>query len=131
MAKHVFSKMAADVTYHRWEQGGDIQKPVQSVTIKGGAGVADRRLVTPLGVHTEVTDEEYEILKNDGIFKLHLEKGAVTVENRNADPDKVAANMATDADPSSPLTPSDYEETEAEKKAGIKKRGPKPKGVKK
>ena len=110
MAKnlHVFSKMSASVKYIDWIKGGaDLPSQGKTVFIKGGAGVATKHLITPLGVHTEVTPEEAEILKRNHVFQLHLKNGAVVIQESKADPEKVVGDMGAD-DPSAPLTPADF-----------------------
>ena len=105
---HVYSKMAADVTYNDYVPGGDIPRVARSVTIKGGAGVANKNIITPYGVHTEITEEERDMLLKNGIFKLHQEGGFVTIEGKKEDPDLVATNLTAGPDPSAPLTPEDF-----------------------
>ena len=105
---HVYSKMAADVTYNDYVPGGDIPRVARSVTIKGGAGVANKNIITPYGVHTEITEEERDMLLKNGIFQLHQEGGFVTIEGKKEDPDRVATNLTAGPDPSAPLTPEDF-----------------------
>ena len=96
---HVFSKLSTDVTYHDYEAGGaDLPVITKSVTINGGAGVATKHLVTPLGVHTEITEDQAELLNRNGIFQLHKKNGFVVIEKKKADVEKVAANMADTSD---------------------------------
>ena len=105
---HVYSKMAADVTYNDYVPGGDIPRVARSVTIKGGAGVANMNIITPYGVHTEITEEERDMLLKNGIFQLHRDGGFVTIEEKKEDPDRVATNLTAGPDPSAPLTPEDF-----------------------
>lgn len=112
MAKkyHVYSKMAADVTYNDYIGGGDtLSRVAKSVLIKGGAGVANKNIITPLGVHTEITEDDRDMLLKNGIFKKHQDAGFVTIEEKSEDPDKVATNLTEGPDPSAPLTPVDFE----------------------
>lgn len=65
MAKnYVYSTLANDQSYTNWIPGGG-NMPVEShsVFIKGGTGVANDRLITPLGVMTEVTDHDIDELR--------------------------------------------------------------------
>lgn len=120
MAKHVFSKMASDVRYVDWVDGGaDVKREGASVMIKGGAGVAGKHLITPLGLHTEVTDEEADILMRNHVFQFHLKNGSVVIEDKKADPEKIVGDMGGE-DPSGPLTPADYEDPK--KTGGVKVR---------
>jgi hypothetical protein len=126
MAKfYVYSKMSASVVYNDFVPGGaDLPVVAKSVTIKGGAGIANKNLITPLGVVTEIDDADLEMLNRNGIFKLHKENGFITVEKRNVDVEKVVANMGEKADPSAPLSPADFEkaaETGGAAPMGMKK----------
>lgn len=81
------------------------------VTIKGGHGVANKNLVTPRGVVTEVSDEDMQLLLEDKIFQRHMKAGFMSYDKKNVDPEKKAASME-DKDGSAPLTPKDFEESE-------------------
>ena len=119
MAKnlHVFSKMASSVNYIDWIPGGaDLPSRGKSVLIKGGHGVAGKNLITPLGIHTEITAEEAELLKRNKVFQLHLKNGSVVIQESKADPEKVISDMGAD-DKSAPLTPSDFVGTKTKVKA--------------
>ena len=106
---HVYSKQATDVTYNDYVPGGDnTPRIAHSVTIKGGAGVANKNIITPYGVHTEITEEDRDMLLKNGIFQLHQEGGFVTIEGKKEDPDLVATNLTAGPDPSAPLTPQDF-----------------------
>ena len=112
---HVYSKMAADVRYNDYIGGGDtLHRIAKSVLIKGGAGVANKNIITPLGVHTEIDSEDRDMLLKNGIFNLHLESGFVTIESAKEDADLVATNLTEGPDPSAPLTPNDYEGADRE-----------------
>ena len=96
---HVFSKLSSDVTYHDWVPGGgDLPVKAFSVTIKGGAGVTTKNLITPLGVHTEITEQDAEVLNRNEVFKLHQKNGFVKIQKKDADVEKVAADMADTSD---------------------------------
>lgn len=106
---YVFSTMATDVKYVEWLRGGgDLPYEGRSILIKGGTGVANDRIVTPLGVCTQVSVEDLKVLEQDSVFQLHKKNGYITVQEVSADPEAVAADMNL-ADPSAPVTPSDYE----------------------
>ena len=105
----VFSTLAADVMYVEWLQGGaDLPMQGRNVTIKGGTGVANDRIVTPIGVGTEVDEEHLAWLEASPVFRHHVKEGHIRVERKSADPEKVAADMNL-RDNSGPLTPSDFE----------------------
>lgn len=104
---HVFSTLASDVDYTNHVKGGaDLPVALPPVRVKGGAGVANDRLVTPRGVATTLTEEEVAYLRNNEVFKLHEKNGFVQVSETNADPDIAAADM-TGRDNSAPLVPQD------------------------
>ena len=104
---YVFSTLSSDMDYTNHVDGGaDLPIELPPVRIKGGAGVADSRIVTPRGVVTEVTDEQLEYLKANAVFRVHMANGFITVETKKADPEKVAANM-TGRDASAPMVPED------------------------
>lgn len=90
----------------------------RKVTIKGGHGVASMvrgpiigETYTPVGVVTEVTDEELDFLEHNEAFQRHVQAGFLVVDRRKIDPAKHAANM-NPKDGSAPLTPADFEEGE-------------------
>lgn len=104
---YVFSTLASDVAYTNHAQGGgDLPIDLPPVVIKGGAGVANERIVTPRGVATEVTEEQVEYLRANQVFQLHEKNGFVMVSESYADPDTVAADM-TGRDNSAPVVPQD------------------------
>ena len=111
MSKYIFSTLANDNEYTGYEKGGgDLPRVSRKVLIKGGAGVAgrDQRMLTPRGVVTEVTDDEYAFLKTNTVFERHVKNGFIKVEDRAADPEKIAADM-TGRDASAPLVDADFE----------------------
>lgn len=109
MAKvYVFSTLANDQLYTNWLQGGnDLPIKGHSVLIKGGTGVANDRLITPMGVSTEITDYDLEELKKNASFLDHEKNGFVTVRNKKAETEKVASDMNL-KDESAPMTEADY-----------------------
>lgn len=117
MSKFVYSTLASDNTYVNYAKGdsGMPQRVGSGVTIRGGAGVADKRLITPRGTVTEIDDAQFDYLIQNPTFKRHVERGYIVVENRHVDPERVAPNMA-DTDPSRPPTESDLGETAPEVK---------------
>jgi len=110
----VYSTLTNDQTYTLWRAGNGDKKPniaLKKVMIKGGHGRMDsKNLVTPLGVVTEVTDEQLEALNKIDAFKKHIEAGYITVEKKKAEPEKVASTMKG-KDKSSQKTPSDFEKS--------------------
>ncbi|MFY1028170.1 hypothetical protein ACE4RU_10795 [Actinobacillus seminis] len=107
---YVYSTLTCDNAYVVYSQGGaDLKVKTGQIVIKGGVGVANQRLVTPLGIATQVTSEELALLEKNQVFKLHKENGFIVVQEngKESDAEKVALDM-TGRDESSPVTPSDY-----------------------
>lgn len=104
---YVFSTLASDVAYtNHAAGGGDMPIDLPPVTIKGGAGIANERIVTPRGVATEVTEGQVEYLRANQVFQLHEKNGFVMVSETYGDPDQVAVDM-TGRDNSAPVVPQD------------------------
>jgi hypothetical protein len=116
MAKtYVFSTLANDQLYTNWlKGGGDMPIKGHSVLIKGGTGVANDRLITPLGVVTEISEHDLEELQKNPSFKDHETKGFLSVKAKKAEPEKVAADMNL-KDESAPLSDADYKNDDAPK----------------
>ncbi|MCL2887518.1 MAG: hypothetical protein FWF20_12255 [Betaproteobacteria bacterium] len=112
---YVYSTLANDQKYIDWQKGGaDVHIPAHAVLVKGGSGVMNKRIVTPLGIATEISEEEAAFLERNPLFKMHAQKGFVRIERRKADPEKVAADMSR-ADPAGPKTPADYADKDGAK----------------
>lgn len=104
---YVYSTLASDVAYTNHEQGGaDLPIALPAVLIKGGAGVANERLVTPRGVVTEVTESDVEYLRKNPVFLMHEKNGFVEISAGKVDPDIAAADM-TGRDNSAPIVDED------------------------
>ena len=100
---HIYSTNSADAHYCMYDNapGGSPRAIVKSVLIKGGANIGGKGLITPLGVRTEVSEEDLEFLMNNEAFKRHVDKGHLVVSKAKKDADKVAADMVA-GDKSSP-----------------------------
>lgn len=106
-ALYVYSTLAADVAYTRYAKGGaDMPIVEEQILIKGGAGVANDRFVTPLGVATRVTQEQADFLNQDFVFSIHKKNGFVQISETEVDGDKAAADM-TGRDHSAPVVAHD------------------------
>lgn len=111
---HVFSTLATDQIYANHEVNPDgIPIPTSQILIKGGAGVANDRLITPLGVATEIPEGHMVELEKNPVFQMHKKNGYITVRDRKADPEKVATGMNA-KDPSKPLTPADFQDKQVD-----------------
>lgn len=105
---HVYSTLTCDQQYVAWKKGGnDVNMVEHSILIKGGTGIANKNIITPYGVRTEISDQEAELLKQNKVFQVHEQNGFVRIEQRSVEPEKVAADMSA-RDESAPLTPGDY-----------------------
>lgn len=131
MAKSIFiySTLTCDNAYTNYGPGGgDIPIAEPSILIKGGANAADKRIVTPYGVVTEVTEDQLASLEKNADFQLHKKNGFITVSTSKKDPEVVAADM-TPRSPDAPLVEGDYEEPDEEDEEQLKvtTNAPKPK----
>ena len=83
--------------------------------IKGGSGVHQKSIGTALGVHTAVSDEDFEWLKDDHSFKTHLKNGYLTVRKDEVNPEVAAAEMVTHDRKSDacPIVPQDFSDKPA------------------
>ncbi len=107
---YVYSTMTGPVEYAIWVKGGgDIPTIKKSVRIEGGANVADKHLYTPRGVCTIISEEDYEVLKQDGVFKIHVENGFITIGDKEAPSIERAVADMESQDESAPLTPNDFD----------------------
>lgn len=107
---YIFSTLAGDNVYANHRPGG-ADLPVQDgdgVLIKGGAGVIDKRLITPQGVMTVVTADELDYLQGNEVFKVHKANGFIVVSEKPADPEAVASADMTERDPGAQLVPGDF-----------------------
>jgi len=110
MSKYIYSTLTLSSEYVDWQKRDGLQpRRGKVVRIQGGANVPDKSLVTPLGVVTKVTDEDYEFLKGNRVFKLQVANGNISVQDREHKVEKVARDM-TSKDGSAPLTPDDFPE---------------------
>lgn len=107
MKLYVYSTLAADVLYQNHAPGGaDLPIVVSEVLVRGGAGIADNRLMTPRGIVTEITEAQAEALRQNPVFQMHEKNGFVQIESAKVDPEIKAADM-TGRDQSAPLVPED------------------------
>lgn len=114
MTCFVYSTLAAGVKYTFYEERGGRPEVVKEIHIKGGAGVVPKRgeILTKMGVRTEISDEDYELLKGHHTFQTHLKNECVVVQKSTPlnsgkeNPEKVARDMGKDK--SAPKVPADY-----------------------
>lgn len=121
---YIFSTLSTNQLYTKYlkSEANELARVDRTVLVKGGANVADKHFVTPRGVVTEVSDEDYALLKDNDLFNTHVKNGYITVEEKNVNVDKVVSNM-TSADESAPLTPESYIVEDKAPPVSNKKRG--------
>ena len=120
----VFSTLTAPQAYSIWVPGGgDLPAQKLICVIKGGAGVANKNLITPRGVATHVTATELEALNACPMYQRHKERGYIREDDKEQDAEKIASSMQG-RDNSAPLTDGDFE---AEGKTAPKSGKSKPK----
>lgn len=107
---YVYCTLSSDQVYTATSKGGgDMPVEIGRVAIAGKANIPDKRLITPRGAVTRVTDEELAVLRGNEVFRLHEENGFVMVSDQGTDPEKAAAEMSN-RDQSAPLEEGDYAE---------------------
>lgn len=106
----VFSTLPNAQAYTTFKKSGDGETmiPAETVIIKGGAGVADRRYETAPGVMTEISDDQHTLLQNNPIFKRHVERGFIQVHDKAVEVEVVAADMNRES-ADRPMVDSDFE----------------------
>src|ERR1700756_3894247 len=85
---HVYSTLANSQKFVRYrdnrDQVNDLPVAEVEVLIKGGTGIASKNLITPMGVHTSITQEQYEAIKDLEHFRTFVDRGFIRVEQRKA-----------------------------------------------
>jgi predicted class III extradiol MEMO1 family dioxygenase len=123
MGHYIYSTLAAPQAYTTYKKNDPKELAlVESVVhIKGGTGIMEaRNIQTPLGVMTEVTSDELKALMENHVFKMHLENGYITIEDKEKKVEKVAKDMNM-KDKSRPLTPDDFEKGKDGKSGKLKR----------
>lgn len=123
---HLYSTLTEPVVITFWEKGPEgMPTQTRAIRINGGHGKADRRtLITPIGVHTEVTDEELELLKTNPSFMRQVKAKFIAIREKKADAEAVASDMEA-ADKSAQLSEADFEDEPEEKVEKPKKKAAK------
>lgn len=108
---HIYSTLTCDNAYTVYEKtAGGLTIPKAEIVVNGGAGLANKYLITPLGTVTTVSDDELALLKTNPVFVEHVKNGFLVVQEggKANDAEKVASNMSYDHG-SAPLTEQDAE----------------------
>lgn len=109
---YVISTMATSVVYCKYDnKRPDINVLLESVEIKGKTGVQDKKtlICSNGGTITPITEQQYEWLKNDPLFKLHESKGYLRIEKSKGTAEYKAEKDAEVRDKSSQLKAEDFE----------------------
>jgi len=80
-------------------------KDGRSVLIAGKANVADKRLITPRGKATAITEDEFALLQENIVFAAHSRNGFVSAAHHKEDAEKFAEKHLEAADKSAQDTP--------------------------
>lgn len=108
---HIYSTLANPqrfVVYAPPPEVGMLPVVAREVLIKGGAGIASKNLITPIGVHTAITQDEYDAICGLEHFTRFVASGHITVQQKVInDIDRAVSDM-NPRDPGGPLTPADY-----------------------
>jgi hypothetical protein len=109
---HVYSTLANSQEFTTYLPGGaDLPIVDRQVLVKGGAGIATKNLLTPLGVHTAISEDDYNAIKDLKHFKDFVDRGHIRVEKRQAaELERIVSDM-NPRDPGGPITPADYAAT--------------------
>jgi len=108
---HVYSTLSTPQKFTVWEpprMDGMLPTLICEVLIKGGAGIASKNLITPQGVHTAITQEEFDAISTLASFQKFVDDGYIRVEGKKYDIDRMVGDM-NPRDPGGPLTPADFE----------------------
>lgn len=118
MAIYLQATMSAgcDIHIRNEAKGSPIAKTVKVIHIKGGANVRDKNSIfTPKGALTEVSDADYELLKQEPTFARMVKNGFIVATNdHHLD---VKDNEAKDK--SAQKDDSYYKETRAESESPV------------
>ncbi|WMD23307.1 hypothetical protein RAS12_13330 [Achromobacter seleniivolatilans] len=95
---YIYSTLSNDQRYQL--------KNGQSVLIAGKANVANKQLVTPKGMATAISEDEFNLLQENIVFKAHFKNGFVAASHDKSDAEAFAARNLEGADKSAQDTPA-------------------------
>lgn len=128
MSKYIISTMTGSVSYNWYENVNGLPLKKAGVVIYGGAHLPSLRsgfgdmqrdaegnpIWTAAGVVTPVSESNYELLKNNALFKKHMDGGYLKVINQdivdNHKAVKREVNTMVAADPYAQLTPATFKQ---------------------
>ncbi len=113
MPYYIYSTISNDVKYCIYsEKPEDLRKdlsvPIHEFLINGKANIANKHLITPRGVMTKISDDDFSILKENATFQRHVKNGFIAFEKKEFAIDRVIKDMKP-KDNSAPITPAFYE----------------------
>ena len=111
---YVYSTLTADQAYSIWKGGNEIKRPERICLIRGGANVANKQLVTPMGVATFVTEQQLELLNQCDGYLRHKKAGYIREDRKDVGVEKAVADLKP-KDESAPLVPQDFDDKKAPK----------------
>lgn len=103
---YIYSTLSNDQIYQL--------KDGRSVLIAGKANVANKQLVTPKGMATAISEDEFHLLQQNIVFKAHSKNGFVSASHDKQDAETFAARNLAPADKAAQDTP----ETARKRNAG-------------
>jgi len=107
---YIYSTMSSDNDYIIYKDGLAQSK----VTISGKANVTDKiTLIVKEGAVTVLTQEQYDMIKENSHFKKHLDGGFLSVEQKQVETTKVSKNM-TKKDKSAQKKKEDFKDLNAD-----------------
>lgn len=108
----IVSRASQDNEYVFWGSTTNGMRTVKkSILIKGGANVMDKTtMTTPNGVVTEISDEDWEALKEHTAFKRHVDAGFMEVMQEEKKARESSKKKSSKKDGSAQLTPKDFED---------------------
>lgn len=107
MTVYILSTLSSGVDYCTYKEAPNGSKVIDKrISINGGANVVNyKTLLTPRGIVTSISEEDYALLENNPVFKIHLANGFVKVLKKNPnDVEKAVIDLAP-KDKAAPLTP--------------------------
>jgi hypothetical protein len=111
---YIYSTLTSSQRYQTYtpSENGIPSAERPSILIQGGTNVADKNFVTPRGVVTKVTADQVKELQQNKLFQTHVKNGYITIEDKEVEKDKVAADL-TQRSPDAPLVPEDFKDGKA------------------
>ena len=107
---YIYSTCPQDYAFAIYQQLADgSTSPMRYILVKGGGSMpvqAGSGFHTPLGVVTEVSDEDLAALKKDWSFNHYVNQGFMRIDSKKIDVEKVAGDMNIDL-PSTPASEAD------------------------